>query len=315
MQQSDFEIINLVHQTFELELYLVGGAVRDILLGKTPKDFDFCTSATPDEIEIAIKKSGRKPYKLGKKFGTLGVKILLHDGTFEYVEITTFRTEIYKDNRKPEVVFIQDLSQDLARRDFTISAMAMNSKGFLVDLFDGQEDLQNRIIRAVGDSAIRFQEDPLRLLRAIRFAGKYGFEIEPKTFETLCDLKYKLFAISKERWVMELDAMLTCVQAKKTLSLLMDSGLLGVMLPEIGLQKNYQLAGQNLWQSTLEVIVKENSQNIEQSWACLLQNIARPFTEENNSIELSTEMIQKIGVYLKFSKARIRAILSILSGQ
>lgn len=126
-------------------VYLVGGACRDKLLGKEPKDFDFATALSPEKVEKAIRKAGKKPYLVGKKFGTIGMKL---DG--QMVEITTFRNETYeKGNRKPTVSFVRDITADLSRRDFTINAMAIRENK-LIDPFDGQSDLIRRIIRCVG---------------------------------------------------------------------------------------------------------------------------------------------------------------------
>jgi tRNA nucleotidyltransferase (CCA-adding enzyme) len=209
LPQKTQEIILKTFETLNIPLYLVGGAVRDSLLGKVPKDWDFTTPCLPDEIEETIKKIGKKPYLLGKKFGTIGFKLELEKDVFEYVEITTFRGEKYETgNRKPEVNFIDKIEQDLIRRDFTINSMAINSKLKLIDICDGQQDLKNGIIRTVGNPKIRFKEDPLRLLRAIRFATVLDFAIEQKTWEKLCSMKFGLFEISRERWVMEMDKIL-----------------------------------------------------------------------------------------------------------
>ena len=154
-------------------VYLVGGCVRDSWLGKVPKDYDFTTPFTPEEIEKKIKKAGRKTYLTGKKFGTLGVKI---DG--QVVEITTFRQEKYRSgSRKPNVVFVKDITADLSRRDFTINAMARRNNK-LIDPFNGKDDLDNKIIKCVGKPNERFKEDPLRMLRAGRFASQLNFTID-----------------------------------------------------------------------------------------------------------------------------------------
>ena len=188
-------------------VYFVGGAVRDYIMGNEPKDYDFCTPAEPDEIERLIKKDERRAYLTGKRFGTLACKM---DG--EMIEITTFRTEKYEPgNRKPKVEYVKSINEDLSRRDFTINAIAIRlTKGNLkiIDPFGGEEDIEAKIIRAVGNPKLRFKEDPLRILRAIRFTSRYGFEIEEATEKKISRMGIHLLDISKERWMIELDKIL-----------------------------------------------------------------------------------------------------------
>ena len=160
-------------QNSGFEAYAVGGAVRDFLRGVNYSDVDITTSATPDEMLEVFKDF--KVYPTGIKHGTVTVAV---DG--ENIEITTFRTEKgYSDNRRPdEVVFVRSLVEDLKRRDFTINAMAYNEEKGVVDLFGGQADLQNKIIKTVGNPDERFNEDALRILRGLRFASVLDFEIE-----------------------------------------------------------------------------------------------------------------------------------------
>ena len=143
--QITTKIIQKVENLLNLPVYLVGGAVRDTLLDKAVKDWDFTTPASPDEIESAVLKAGRKPFLIGKKFGTVGFKLEIEPKKFEYVEITTFRKEEYQENnRKPEVVFVDKIQEDLARRDFTINSMAIKNNGKVIDEFGGLEDLRRR---------------------------------------------------------------------------------------------------------------------------------------------------------------------------
>ncbi|MBQ7317900.1 MAG: metal-dependent phosphohydrolase, partial [Phascolarctobacterium sp.] len=155
------------------EAYVVGGAVRDLLLGIEPGDFDVTTSAHPEQVlEICRQENWRTADKLGNNFGCV-IAIVDHIP----VEITTFRGEAYGyDAHKPEQVwFCDNLREDLSRRDFTINAMALNAEGELYDYFGGQEDLQNKILRTVGKASQRFEEDALRMLRACRFVAQLGF--------------------------------------------------------------------------------------------------------------------------------------------
>ena len=161
------------------EAWAVGGCVRDACLGRTPNDYDICTNALPDQTEAVF--SHHKRILNGKKHGTVGV--ITEGGV---VEITTFRTEgTYLDNRHPEwVSFVPDIQQDLARRDFTVNAMAYSPTRGFADPFGGQVDLKNRILRAVGDPGARFREDSLRILRGARFAAKYRLIPDPGTEKT-----------------------------------------------------------------------------------------------------------------------------------
>jgi tRNA nucleotidyltransferase (CCA-adding enzyme) len=319
------QIITQVNDIIQAPIYLVGGSVRDHLLGLEPKDYDFTTALLPDEVEARIVASGFKAYTLGKKFGTIGMKLKLDDGRYEYVEITTYRGEEYDQltkstlarSRKPTVNFITDIAQDLSRRDFTINALAMDSNGNIKDYFGGRDDLTNKILRCVGVPKQRFKEDPLRILRAIRFATKYNLEIEPKTWEYVCKMKFELLRVSKERWVIELDKILGFENVKVGLNLLMESGILGVIIPELALQKDYD---QNtpwhdftLWEHTCRVVENCPSDNLDLRWSALLHDIAKPFTRTENPKGhsnylnhdiLGAEMSLKVSDYLKFSKAR-----------
>jgi tRNA nucleotidyltransferase (CCA-adding enzyme) len=318
LPQKTKQIILKTFETLNIPLYLVGGAVRDSLLGKVPKDWDFTTPCLPDKVEQAIIKTGKKPYLLGKKFGTIGFKLELEKDIFEYVEITTFRGEKYEAaNRKPEVNFIDKIEQDLTRRDFTINAMAISSKLKLIDICDGQKDLKNGIIKTVGDPKIRFKEDPLRILRAIRFATSLNFTIEEKTLEKLCSMKFSLFEISRERWVMEMDKILGSKNVQQGLNLLMQCGVLGLIIPELSLQKDYDQNSPHhdfdLWLHTQKVVVNVPCDDLDLRWTALLHDIAKPFTRTENKKGhsnyvghniLGAEMAKKVCAYLKFSNKR-----------
>jgi tRNA nucleotidyltransferase (CCA-adding enzyme) len=185
------------------EAYVVGGCVRDLLLGLTPDDYDITTSATPDEVKAVFEYT----HDTGLKHGTITV---ISDDT--PVEVTTFRIDgEYSDNRRPDsVTFTRSLREDLSRRDFTINAMAGqltidNGQLTIIDPFGGQNDLENRIIRAVGDPHKRFNEDGLRILRALRFAVVYRFEIEPRTMAAIDELRGLIHNIAGERIAVELN--------------------------------------------------------------------------------------------------------------
>lgn len=265
-------------------VYLVGGCVRDYVLGIKPKDYDFCTPANPDEIERLVKASGKRAYCVGKRFGTIGCKV---DGLM--IEITTFRTEKYKEgNRKPDVEYVKDITEDLSRRDFTINAMAIKLvKGNIkiIDPFGGQADLKNAIIRTVGNAKLRFKDDPLRILRAIRFASRFNFEIEKDTYKRIQHMAVDILNISKERWVQELDKILLTEDVHRGLYLLWDSNLFKYMIPELSLQFKYEQNSKYhkylLHQHTM-IVVSICPKDIILRWAALLHDIAKPFTRTEN---------------------------------
>jgi len=189
--------IEKIHATFErngYECYLVGGAVRDIYMGKIPKDYDLTTNATPDQIEDIFEKT----YPTGKQYGTITVQI-----DKALFEITTYRKDMDYDGRRPKAVsFSDNLIDDLSRRDFTMNAMAMDKDGVIVDPFNGKQDIFNNKIDFVGNSDDRIKEDKLRILRAMRFSATYGFSLPKLTSQ------YNIETLSKERIREEFNKML-----------------------------------------------------------------------------------------------------------
>ncbi len=214
------------------EIYIVGGAVRDLITGKVPTDWDFTTNANPDEI---LKVLGEKAF-YDNKFGTVGIPSENED--FEPFEITTFRTESnYTDSRRPDKVsWGKTLEEDLMRRDFTINALALkqtNTDWEVIDIYDGKKDLDKKIIRAVGDANERFREDALRMMRALRIASQLNFKIEDKTFDAIKNNSGSINKISRERVKDELFKILSSLHPYEGIVLLKDSGLLVEILPEV----------------------------------------------------------------------------------
>ena len=223
MDEGAAELLDTLHRA-GYAAYVVGGCVRDSLLGLTPHDWDLCTSALPQQgMELFGEE---KCIPTGLQHGTVTVK----QGGGLY-EITTFRTEgTYTDGRHPdEVHFVPDVREDLARRDFTINAMAYNAKEGLVDPFGGQADLQIGILRAVGVPHQRFTEDALRILRLYRFAARFGFSIDPPTAQAAQELCAHLDCVSVERIEEELAKLLSAPAPAAYL----DEKILGVVLPEL----------------------------------------------------------------------------------
>ena len=208
--------------------YAVGGCVRDFLLGREMGDIDIATSAMPDEVEKLLDENGIKCVETGIKHGTVTAVI---DHT--PYEITTFRKDgEYLDNRRPESVeFVDELKEDLARRDFTVNAIAYNENEGIIDIFGGKADIDNRLIRAVGNPDRRFNEDALRIMRALRFASVLGFEIEGKTRSSIVKNKDLLLNIANERIYSELIKLLLGNNAERILIDFRD--VFAVILPEL----------------------------------------------------------------------------------
>ncbi len=231
--------------------YAVGGCVRDSLLGHAPSDWDITTSATPDQMKACF--SDLRVIETGLAHGTLTVLV-----DAQPYEITTFRKDgDYQDHRRPDSVrFVGELREDLARRDFTVNAMALPADGRLIDLFGGQADLRNGIIRCVGDPLRRFEEDALRILRALRFASQLEFAIEPFTAAAMREKRALLDCVSAERVFAELKRLLCGPGVLAVLDGYPD--LLGQVLPEIlpavGLQQHNPHHDSDVWEHTARAV-------------------------------------------------------------
>ena len=206
------------------EAYVVGGCVRDSLIGLTPNDWDITTSASPEQIKSAFPRT----IDTGIEHGTVTVRM---DG--ENLEVTTYRIDgAYEDHRHPDQVkFTTRLEEDLRRRDFTINAMAYNDRDGLIDLFQGRQDLEAGVIRCVGDAGERFSEDALRIFRAVRFCAKLGFSLDPATREAAVHLAPTLAYVSAERIRMELEKLLVS-EHPEMIRLAWECGITRVVLPE-----------------------------------------------------------------------------------
>ena len=259
------------------QCYAVGGAVRDLVLGKEPHDIDLATDALPEEVKEIMEKAGCRTYPTGERFGTITVTC---DGK-HYYEITTFRGEKYiRGSRKPIVTFSKNLMDDLKRRDFTFNAMAYDFlSGEIIDPFGGLEDLEKGTIRAVGDSEERFKEDPLRIFRMCRFASILGFDIDEKTMEAAKKVSHELEWVSMERKTEEMKKALT--KSKKPsifISCLVESGAMRYYIPEI-----YETIGvsqppphgEDVYEHILETL--DNTPNdYTLRMSALLHDIAKP---------------------------------------
>ena len=257
--------------------YVVGGCVRDDCLGLIPQDYDMCTSALPEQTEAVFKD-----YRLvltGKKHGTVGV--VTEDGV---VEITTFRTEgEYRDNRHPDwVSFVTEVEQDLARRDFTVNAMAWSPTRGYADPFGGREDLKNGILRAVGDPEKRFREDSLRILRGVRFSVRYQLAVEPATEQAMFSQAHLMDNLARERVFEELCKLLPLMQLEDTLRF---APVLASVIPElkpmIGFDQRSPHHAYDLYTHVAHV-VSAVPEELTLRWAALLHDIGKvpTFTQD-----------------------------------
>ena len=286
------EIINIAEklQKAGFRAYLVGGCVRDLLLGKDPKDWDITTNANPEEIQKIFPDSVYE-----NKFGTVGVKTDSKEEKLKIVEITTFRLEgKYTDKRHPdEIKFAKTIEEDLGRRDFTINALALSiAEGMakeIIDPFNGEQDIKNKIIRAVGDPNKRFNEDALRLVRAVRFAAELNFEIEEKTAAAIKKESEFLKAIAEERIRDELIKILMTKKAASGIQLLEDLSLLKYIAPElreginVGQNKHHIY---NVWEHNLRALdyAAQKNYSLEIRFSALLHDVAKPQTKAGEGL-------------------------------
>lgn len=297
-------------------LYSVGGAVRDTLLGRTPVEWDLTTNARPSDILRLLKMARAHSYNLvGQKFGTVVAKI----GGSE-IEITTFRSEQYDpDSRQPTVKFGRSLEEDLSRRDFTVNAIAVEPEtDKITDPYHGQQDIKNRIIRAVGNPAERYREDPLRMLRAIRLATQLDFEIEAKTLEAI-ELTRERFAIlSVERIGQEMDKILLADRPSRAIQQLVETGLINYILPELLPAIDLEFdprAHKDIYHHILQVLDQAPAK-LELRWCALLHDIAKPITRKKINGEyhflghevVGAKMAKVILGRLKYSSEFVRYV-------
>lgn len=263
------------------QIYIVGGAVRDLLMKKSVKDFDFTTDAKPDEI-LKVVPDGF----YDNKFGTVGLKTKL--GIFE---ITTMRKEgVYKDHRHPiEVGWTENIEEDLTRRDFTINAMALSHKGELLDLYNGQQDIKNKLIRAVRDPDLRFQEDALRMLKAFRMVSELEFDIESKTFLAVSKHKRLIKEIAWERIREELFKLLSGTNPYIGIMKMREAGILQIILPEVercfGIKQEGPKHARvyDIGEHSLLSLKHTPSNDPLVKFAALLHDIGKPDTVEKDS--------------------------------
>jgi poly(A) polymerase len=305
------------------QAWLVGGCVRDLVLGPEPKDYDISTDATPDELLKIFPKA----QLVGAQFGVILV---------DAVEVATFRSDhSYQDGRHPTgVTFEKDPRQDVLRRDFTINALLLDP-AFLasstspasqvVDYVGGLNDLRNHIVRAIGDPAQRFEEDHLRMLRAIRFAARFGFEIEPATMAAIQKMHQRIARVAPERVRDELIRILTEGGARRGFELLDASGLLNDVLPEVAAMKGVRQPPEfhpegDVWTHTLIMLEGLQSPTPALALGVLLHDVGKPGTFRiadrirfDGHVELGERIARDILTRLRFSNADIEQVVALVA--
>ncbi len=299
------------------EAYLVGGCVRDSLLGRAPNDWDVTTSALPEQIKQVFPRS----FDIGIKHGTVSVLIAQ-----SIVEVTTFRIDgDYLDNRRPEsVTFTTSLKEDCSRRDFTINALAYHPQKGVIDYFNGLEDIKNKKIRAVGDAAKRFQEDALRILRAVRFSAQLNFDIEKATYTQIAEQAHLITKISTERIREELTKLLISDNADK-FSLLYTTGLLKYIMPEMessfDTKQNHPYHVYTVAEHSLEAL-KNVEPNVILRWTLLLHDCGKPATKTTDAKgidhfyghqKVSAQLASNIMNRLRFDNKTIAAVNRLIT--
>ena len=253
--------------------YIVGGAIRDILLGLKPKDVDFATNLSYETLKNLF--SEYTPKETGKSFGVLRIKI----NDIDY-EIAKFREDIY--GKEEKVAFVDEIKNDLARRDFTINAMAYNEVERIVDLYNGQKDVENRIINFVGNPEERIIEDPLRVLRAFRFMSRLNFSLSENTIEAIKNQKSLLKNIPEERITMEFSKLLLGDNIKNTLTLMKDTGVLELIIPEFKATYDFNQCNPHhnldLFNHIINVVSKVPA-DLELRYSALLHDIAKSIVQ------------------------------------
>lgn len=269
--EVEIKILNKLNEYGEG--YIVGGAIRDILLGLKPKDVDFATNLSYETLKTLF--SEYTPKETGKSFGVLRIRI----NNIDY-EIAKFREDIYGKEKK--VSFVDDIKNDLARRDFTINAMAYNQKEGIIDLYNGQKDIENRIINFIGNAEERIIEDPLRVLRAFRFMSRLNFSLSENTIEAIKKQKDLLKNIPEERITMEFSKLLLGENIKNTLTLMRDTGVLELIIPEFKATYDFNQCNPHhnldLFNHIINVVSKVPA-DLELRYSALLHDIAKPIVQ------------------------------------
>jgi len=310
------------------QAYLVGGCVRDLLLGREPADYDVATDATPDQVMRIFPET----YAVGAQFGVLLVPVgrsLSAGREGKTAEVATFRSDIsYSDGRHPDAVrFSKSPQEDVQRRDFTINGLLLDPlTDEVLDFVGGRKDLETGIIRTIGDPELRFSEDKLRMLRAVRFAARFEYTIEPATFFAIQKLAPEIHRVSRERVRDELTKMLTEGHARPAFLLLDQSGQLLEVLPEIGAMKGVEQPPQFHPEGDVFVHTLLLLENLPQpcptslAWGALLHDVGKPPTFRvapdrirfDGHVDVGVKMAEEICRRLRFSNHDTEQILALI---
>ena len=306
------------------QAYLVGGCVRDLLLNRDPADYDIATEATPDEVMRIFPET----YAVGAQFGVVLVPESNADGA-AHVEVATFRSDIgYSDGRRPDQVrFTRDAREDVQRRDFTINGLLLDPlTNEVLDYVGGQRDLQAKIIRAIGDPELRFAEDKLRMLRAVRFAARFQYQIEPATLKAILRIATEIHQVSRERVRDELTKMLTEGHARRAFELLDETELLRELLPEIDAMKGVEQPPEFHPEGDVFVHTLLLLENLPHpcpptlAWGGLLHDVGKPPTFRrapdrirfDSHVDVGVKMAEAICHRLRFSNDDTEQILALV---
>jgi poly(A) polymerase len=329
------------------QAYLCGGCVRDLLLGREPADYDVTTDATPEQVMRIFPET----YAVGAQFGVVLVPIPRENNSRKegnsaaqntgdtaaptspkanVVEVATFRSDVgYSDGRHPdEVRYSKDPREDVARRDFTINGLLMDPiSGEVLDFVGGRKDLDAHLIRTIGDPALRFAEDKLRMLRAVRFAGRFGYRIDPPTFAAMHEMSSRIHQVSRERVRDELTKMLTEGHARQAFLLLDESGLLREVLPEISDMKGVEQPPQFHPEGDVFVHTLLLLEHLPHpcpptlAWGALLHDVGKPPTFRvapdrirfDGHVEVGVRMAEEICRRLRFSTDDTEQIVALVN--
>ncbi len=322
------------------QAYFVGGCVRDLLLGRDPADFDVSTDATPDQVMRIFPQT----YSVGAQFGVVLVPfraVGVDGGPTEgeeliaehprVIEVATFRSDgSYSDGRHPDAVrYTTDPGEDVQRRDFTINGLMLDplEGERVLDYVGGQQDLRRHLVRTIGDPERRFREDKLRMMRAIRFAARFGYEIDHETFSAIQRLAPDIRQVSRERQRDELTKMLTEGHARRAFELLDSSGLLHEVLPEVEKMKGVEQPPQfhpegDVWIHTLLILgMLQPGTSRTLAWGGLLHDVGKPSTFRiapdrirfDNHVEIGTRMAEEIGQRFRMSNDDIAQIMALVA--
>lgn len=315
------------------QLWLVGGSVRDALMGRLGNDLDFTTDARPDAIEKLLKKVTRATWDIGRAFGTIGAQVREDDGREWVVEITTYRADTYaSDSRKPAVEFGDTLAGDLVRRDFTVNAMAMSVvTGEFADPFGGLDDLADRLIRTPSTPEISFSDDPLRMMRAARFASQLQFMPVPEVVDAMRNMAERIDIISAERVRDEFSKLLLTDRPRYGLDLLVSTGLAERVVPEVAaLQREVDEHGRHkdIYQHTLTVLeqsielerARGHQPDIVNRLAAVFHDVGKPRTKrfEGGKVTfhhhdvVGAKMTRKRLTALRYSSDEVKAVTKLV---